>query len=183
MELHLNNVMGIHSCFYYCGAAHLLVNMFAYIAAGIKNNEKIYISMEEYLFVRLTDCFKKKDVNEFLNFKSVKELINNHKSSGLTGLKEELHYHVTKSTKEGFNGIRWIGQSIFAIQETSKQDFLNCEKHLTEAVKGTKSSLVCNYDFFDYVNTKEYIDDEVFEGSKNTHSHKLYNFKLINEWK
>jgi Na+/serine symporter len=106
MESNLNNVMGTHSYFYYCGTAHLLVNMFAYIAAGIKNNEKIFLSMEEHPYHLLIDCFKKQGYKDFLTFKSAKELIQNHKKSGLTGLKYELDLHISKSIKEGFYGIR-----------------------------------------------------------------------------
>ena len=54
-KLNLREVFGTHTTFYYYGEQHLLVNLYFYINEGIKNNELIYISMEEELYNKLLD--------------------------------------------------------------------------------------------------------------------------------
>lgn len=177
--VNLSNVSGIHSTFYYYGKNHLFPNMIKYINCGIKNNEMIYISMKPDLYNELLDNLLSFEIsNDNIKFSSVKELIASNKIGGIDGLKEKIRGLSEEILNKGYNGVRWIGQPTYAIEETSKDDFLNWEVNLTESLKNTKASIICIYDFYDYMREKKVIDKQVIDESYNTHSHVLNKFNL-----
>lgn len=175
----LCNISGIHSTFYYYGENHLFANMIKYIDCGIKNNEIIYISMQLDLYSKLLDYLLSFGISkEHIQFQPVKELILANKIGKLKGLKKKMDVSVSEVLEKGYDGIRWIGQPTYAIEETSKNDFLNWELNLTEALKDSKVSLICIYDYYDYMNDKEIIGERVIKESFTTHSHILNKFQL-----
>ncbi|MTI65379.1 MAG: Spo0E family sporulation regulatory protein-aspartic acid phosphatase [Firmicutes bacterium] len=175
----LSDVSGIHSTFYYYGKNHLFPNMIKYINYGINNNEMIYISMRPDLYNELLEnLISFKIPSDHIKFSSVKELISSHKIGGIDGLKKKIRFLSEEVLNKGYNGIRWIGEPTYAIEETSKDDFLNWEVDLTESLKNTKASIICIYDFYDYMREKKVIDKQVVDESYNTHSHVLNKFNL-----
>lgn len=155
--------------------------MIKYITHGIKNNEIIHIFMKPALYDRLLNSLRSFGISdEHIKFYSVKELILSNKIDGLDGLKKKIDFFTAEALQKGYNGIRWIGQPTYAIQETSKNDFLNWELNLTEALQNTEISLICIYDYYDYMNDKKIIDERVINESFNTHSHVLNKFYLEN---
>lgn len=177
--MNLKNIMGTHSTFYYYGKGHLFANMIKYIKVGADNNEVIYISMQPELYEGLKTYLNNLGIQDkYLKFQSVKQLIDSNSSGGVKSLKEKIGILVEKEIERGYNGIRWIGQPTYAIEETSKKDFLNWETNLSEGLRNTKASLICIYDYYDYINNKEIIDEEVIKKSINTHSHILEKFFL-----
>lgn len=179
--INLYNIAGIHSTFYYYGKNHLFTNMIKYIKDGIENNEKIHISMKPDLYEQLIDALRSFGISdEHIKFYSVKELILSNKLHGLDGLKKKVGTFTKEAFQKGYNGIRWIGQPTYAMEETSKDDFLNWELNLTKALENTKVSLICIYDYYDYMNDKEVIDERVIKESLQTHSHVLNKFHLEN---
>lgn len=177
--MNLKNIMGTHSIFYYYGKGHLFANMIQYIKVGVDNNEVIYISMRPQLYENLKKSLKNLGIQgKYLKFQSVKQLIDINNVGGVKGLKEKIEILVEKEIGQGYTGIRWIGQPTYAIEQTSKKDFLNWEINLSEALRDTKASLICIYDYYDYINNKKVIDEEVIKKSINTHSHILEKFFL-----
>lgn len=176
-RLNLKNVFGTHTTLYYYGEQHLLVDLYFYIKEGIKNNELIYVSMEENLYNKLLDFLKDNKVSiENIKFKSVKELILGHKKGGFIGLKETAISILGNSNIEKYNGLRWIGQPSFAIQGTSEKDFLDMEVDLNIFIKDMNASLLCVYDAYDYIHEGRIINETVIEESLQTHSFILNNF-------
>ncbi|MCT4618881.1 MAG: MEDS domain-containing protein [Marinisporobacter sp.] len=179
--INLYNISGIHSTFYYYGENHLFTNMIQYIDHGIKNKEIIHISMKPELYDKLLKFLSTFEIpQEHIKFYPVKELILSNKTGGLDGLKKKVAVCTKEALEKGYGGIRWIGQPTYAIQETSKDDFLSWEINLTEALQNTKVSLICIYDYYDYINDKKVIDERVINESLNTHSHVLNKFYLEN---
>ncbi|WFD10976.1 MEDS domain-containing protein [Tepidibacter hydrothermalis] len=177
--MNLKNIMGTHSIFYYYGKGHLFANMIKYIKVGVDNNEVIYISMQHELYEDLKKSLNKAGIQDkHLKFQSVKQLIDSNNRGGVKGLKEKIEFLAEEEIKSGYSGIRWIGQPTYAIEQTSKQDFLNWEINLSGGLRNTKASLICIYDYYDYINIKKVIDEEVIKKSINTHSHILEKFFL-----
>ncbi len=174
--MELTNVFSTHSVFYYYGLEHLAINMYYYITEGIKNNELIYISMESELYAKLLN--KTQFSLNAVKFKSVKDLIAIHKIAGNKGLKANLYELICEAQNKGYTGIRYINQARFAMQESSKADFLNWEKSLTGVIQEIPFSILCIYDMLDYTQQQEYIDDDLIRHSLNTHSHYLFNLNL-----
>lgn len=56
---------------------------------------------------------------------------------------------------------------------------LNWEIDITEAIRNTDFSLICIYNFYDFINHKVYIDRNVIERSLKTHSHLLSKSNFI----
>lgn len=172
--LNLDEIWGIHSTFYYYGSQHLFVNLYQYIKQGIENNELVCVSMVDELYNNLLGTLKSEGIDDnVIKFCSVKELILSHKNGGVNNLKKKINSFINEASLKGYSGVRWIGQPTFAMQETSKEDFLNWEVDLSEAFENTKASLICIYDAYDYINNKYYIDEEVIKKSLDTHSHVL----------
>lgn len=145
--------------------------MFFYIKNAVENNEAVYISMEESLYETLIDILKDNLVNtNGITFSPVKELILSYKAEGAVGLRTKILKCQDEVFAKGFQGIRWIGQPTYAIKTTSREDFLNWEEGLTEALKYTRVSLICIYDYYDCMNESKYIDRKVIVDSLRTHS-------------
>ncbi|MEJ8554705.1 MEDS domain-containing protein [Tepidibacter sp. Z1-5] len=177
--MNLKNIMGTHSTFYYYGKDHLFANMIQYIKIGIDNNEVIYIYMKPELYKDLKKYLKNFGIyDKHLKLQSIKQLIDINKTGGVKKLKEKVEFVVEEEIKQGYSGIRWIGQPTYAIEQNSKKDFLDMESNLTEGLRHTKASLLCIYDYYDYINNKKVIDEEIIKKSLSTHSHKLHKFFL-----
>ncbi|HBJ2623289.1 MEDS domain-containing protein [Clostridium botulinum] len=176
-KLNLKNVFGTHTTFYYYGEQHLLINLYFYINEGIKNNELIYVSMEEELYNKLLDFLKVNKVpTENVKFRAVKELISGHKKGGFNGLVETATNILGNIGIEKYNGLRWIGQPSFAIEGTSQKDFLDMEADLNKFIKNMNAALLCVYDAHDYINKGKVINEKVIKESLQTHSFILNNY-------
>ncbi|WP_394870406.1 MEDS domain-containing protein [Clostridium butyricum] len=176
-KLNLRDVFGTHTTLYYYGEQHLLVNLYFYINEGIKNNELIYISMEEDLYNKLLDFFRINNIStENIKFRNVKELILGHKKGGFNGLVETAMGILGSSNIEKYNGLRWIGQPSFAIKGTSENDFLEMEEDLNKFIKNMNVALLCVYDAYDYMHKGKIINKKVIEESFKTHSFVLNNY-------
>ncbi len=157
--MNLKNIMGTHSTFYYYGKDHLFANMIQYIKVGVDNNEVVYISMQPQLYEDLKKYLNNFGIQDkYLKCQSIKQLININKTGGERCLKEKIEILVEKEIKQGYSGIRWICQPTYAIEQTSKNDFLNWEINLSKGLKNTKASLICIYDYCDYIHRKKVID-------------------------
>lgn len=168
----LNNIFGTHSTFYYYGNQHLFINMYFYILEGLKNNELIYLFMEESIYNDLLDFLRGNDISlEHIKFKNVKELIKANREDGLTGLKREIQKIGLDDEVQKYSGIRWIGQPSCAIRNNSQSEFLGFEKNLTEALCNVNASLLCIYDAYDYMHERRFISETVIKGSLDTHSY------------
>lgn len=172
----MNESSGLHSSFYYLSKEHLFMNMYNYIIDAIKNKELIYVYMEPRLYnelknkLRLSTTARKK-----IKFYSFKELIADSKDDQ-NSIKENIRKQERLNDKH--TGIRWIGHPTYAIQETSKKEFLEWEERLTKSFKDTNSSMLCIYDFNDYLKDEKIIDEKIITESLKTHSHTLNQFTL-----
>lgn len=176
-KLNLRNVFGTHTTFYYYGEQHLFVNLYFYISEGIKNNELIYVSMEEELYNKLLDFLKTNKIPiENIKFRPVKDLILGHKKGGLNGLKETAIRILENSNIEKYTGLRWIGQPSFAIEGTSQKDFLDMEVELNKFINNMNAALLCVYDVYDYMYNGKVINETVIQESLQAHSFVLNNF-------
>lgn len=178
-KLDLKNIFGTHTTFYYYGYQHLFVNMYFYINEGIKNNELIYLFMEESIYNKLLIFLKINNVPiEHIKFKTVKQLIKSNRHGGLAELKEQINNISLENEVKNYSGIRWIGQPSYAIQTNSQKDFLDFEKNLSEALNNTYASLLCIYDAYDYMHEGKFINETVIKESLDTHSHIFKNLVL-----
>lgn len=179
LKINLKDIFGIHSTFYYYGQEHLFTNMYFYITEGIKNNELIYVSMQENLYNELINFLRINYVPiEHIKFRPVKELIMSNKHGELIQLKEKINSICLEDEVKKYNGVRWIGQPTYAIQTTSQDDFLNWEINLSKALINTNASLLCIYDAYDYMHESKFINETVIEESLDTHSYILKNLVL-----
>lgn len=171
-QISLNNIFGTHATFYYYGNQHLFINMYFYILEGIKNNELIYLFMEEIIYNELLEFLKSNNVSlEHIKFKNVRELIKGNREHGLKGLKEEIQKIGLDDEVQKYSGIRWIGQPSCAIRNNSEREFLEFEKNLTEALCNVNASLLCIYDAYDYMHERKFISGTVIKESLDTHNY------------
>ncbi len=164
------NVYVIHDALFYYGFNHLLVYLSSYIKNAVDNNEVVYVSMKNEIYQKLLLQLKRNgiDLNK-IHFCSVKPMISMYKEEGKCVFKKYLQDIILQEIKEGYKGVFWIGQPSFAVQETSKEDFLNWELELSEVFKNLEASLLCIYDMYENINSKKIIDDEVVKESLKTH--------------
>ena len=179
--LNMYNLSGTHTSFYYYGTEHLITNVIQYIKKGLKSNELIYLTMMDNIYDRLLTSLQSIGIpTENILFADVSELILEHKNNSLKGLKEKIEFYQNNALLKGYKSIRWIGQPTFAITHTSEMDFLNWEKDLSIALKDTNISLLCVYDFYDYMNPEcTTINSNVIEESYVTHPTLMYKFNVV----
>lgn len=177
----MDDLFGKHSMFYYYCEEHLFINLANYISMGINNKEKIYITIEKRLYEKLMDVLSMNNIStESIKFINVKDLMLESKINREPEVKKLIYQYEKEEANKGFSGIRYIWQSSHVIKEASKEVFLDVEKMLTYTLEDTSSSLLCLYDFYDYINTKNTIDEDVIRQSMNTHTHIMEKFLIKN---
>jgi len=175
----MDDLFGKHSMFYYYCEEHLFINLAKYIAKGISNKEKIYISMEKSMYEKLMDILIINNIAiQSISFLNVKKFMLGSNINGVSELKKIIYRNEKEESNKEFAGIRYIWQPSHVIRETSKEVFLDFECRLTYALKGTSSSLLCVYDFHDYINEKDIIDEDIIQESTNTHTYVLEKFLI-----
>lgn len=168
---------GSHSAFYYYGLEHLRINMYSYIKNSIAYGNFIYLYMESDLYDSILKLFNDEEVALIKPFPM--DCMVAQKHTGYTeNLREAFILAINDAKKDGLNGIEVIGQPSHAIQNIGKDIFMELEKCFTNAVQGLPASLMCVYDFEDYMYKQTIITDEIMAQSKLTHTHTLRYFKL-----
>lgn len=75
-------------------------------------------------------------------------------------------------------GIRIINQVSYLLEKVSNEEFISLEKVLTKAIKDINVSIMCAYDFDDYVNKKK-VNNTLIKQSLNNHNYRFYKFRLM----
>ncbi|MCI1944279.1 MEDS domain-containing protein [Clostridium luticellarii] len=171
-----SDIFGFHSSFYYYGLEHLVLNMCKYIKDGIDKREKaciytdqrIYLNLSKYLgeYGSYVECF---DAGEMMNY---------YKKMKLDKIKLDLSKFIERNIEKGYTGIRFILQIDYVISKTCVEDFLRLDKDISNIISGARASCMCIYDFEDYLNNKDFIDDNVLKESYKNHFFRLYNGEL-----
>ncbi len=175
----IDKSLGYHAAFYYVSFEHLLLNLLVHIKKGVKNNEITYIYMEPTLYKKIYDFLISEGLDKnYVKYLSLKNLISDYNKIKEAAWLENIIGKYCSKEKQ-YNNIRWISQPSFAIEETSKNDFLDFEKVLTDVFKKINSSMLCLYDFHDYMYTQKLINERVISESHKTHSHQFYQCKLV----
>jgi len=166
MNCNLREIPGVHAAFYYYGNSHLYINLLHYIQQGLENNEIIYLIIDhEYFNISIQIPIEKIDAVKFIDIKQdICEL--------------EWDSFVKDALKQGFNGVRWIIQSSYVIRHKSKKQFFDLEEIIGKRLDNN-SSLLCAFDYKDYIDKKEYIDDEVYYKSLERHEYFLHRMALV----
>lgn len=175
--LDIHNIAGRHSMFFYYSKEHLLVCLAQYLKKGIEKNEFCPVFLQPDWYKELFEYFKKINLpTKNIQHYPVNEMLESFTNAGSAGFKEKA-LELTKWAKdEGFTGIRMIGQTCYAIDLSSKKEFLKFEKAINDAFSGTSIGGLCVYDFNDFINTSKYIDDEVLCDSFKTHTNIYYQY-------
>ena len=170
------NKNNLHSFFHYYGLEHLMVNLYHYIKNSNTNNEKIYLSVEKSLYNSLFNKLTAEGISKrLLVHYPIDELVLQYSKKGKNGLRNKI---IEQEKLNKSNKIKWIGKVDYAIKKTSKKLFLKFEEELTEVLKGTNSSVLCVYDFEDFINHQQFIDNEIIKKANNTHPYQMYQFSF-----
>lgn len=170
--LDVDNIAGKHSMFFYYGKEHLLVCLAKYLKQGIDKNEfcPIFIRPDWFqaLFSYLSHVILPgRNVIHY----PMNDMLESFMNGGSIGFREKVLEMEKWAKGEGFNGIRMVGQCSYAIELSSKSNFLKFEKATNDAFSGTKVSGLCIYDFYDFINTSKYIEDDILCDSFKTHTY------------
>lgn len=173
------NFFGVHSSFYYFGFDHLYINMKEYIDDSISRNEYVSFIVNRKIYNDIMDItgISEKNSSQISNIYKIIEI---YKLLGKTGIKDKLLKYENKIIKRGFTGLKFILDTSYFISNTSKDDFLKFDFDITNIILNTKTSVMCIYDFEDYINTKKIIDDEIINKSYENHFYRLYKNKIVN---
>ena len=155
---------------------HFLISLYFYIFQGIKNNQMIYVSMDESLYKDLLNTLKFNSFStEYIKFRSIKEVIISHHNGGVTELEEKIKGLSLEGDVKKYKGFRWISQPTYAIKNTSLKDFYNWEMNLGEALinTNTDSSLGFVYKKYNYMNEDKYINEPIIDTSISINSYVL----------
>ena len=181
-ELPMNNKLNLKldPSFQYLENNHFFISIYFYMFEGIKNNQMIYISMDECLYHELLNILNINSIpTEYIQFRSIKELIISNKTGGLVGLEEKIKDISLEDQVKNYDGIRWISQPTYAIKNTSINDFLDWEMNLNQALKKVDSSLGYIYSNYNYIEEDKYIQEPVINTSLNSNTYILNDLKFV----
>ncbi len=178
MRIKLDSIDGSHMAFYYCSPEHLAINALEYLKEGEERKQKLYIYMDPLLFGKLNQLFEKLGDGCNIEHLYLEQLIQGYKADGIQKLRGHINELVWECRRDRYEGIRAIVQVAFAIKQTSKEDFLNFEEVITGIIENTAFSLMCTYDFYDFITKKQIIDKEVIKKSLKTHPYILNQFSI-----
>ena len=172
--LDIDNTPGRHSMFFYYGKEHLLVCLAKYLKDGIEKNEFCPVFLQPDWYQSLCQYLEQNNFPlQNVQYYPVNEMLTSFLRGGSQGFKQQV-LELSQWTKDaGYSGIRMIGQCSYAIRLSSKSDFLKFEKAINDAFSGIAIAGLCVYDFYDFINTSTYIEDEIFNDSYATHTNML----------
>ncbi len=159
-----------YAAFYYYGIPHLLVSFELILQNAIKKNQLIYLSMEEEFYGTLTERLRLKErLGDKIQFCSTKEIID--KEGVYAELAEAIKKIKKNADASGFSGVMWILKSEDAINQMTKEAFIEWTNSFARTLKDNGIKLICIYDLYDYINEEEYLDtkyiiDEVLNSNK-----------------
>ncbi|MHC6180652.1 MEDS domain-containing protein [Clostridium sp. JNZ X4-2] len=171
-----SNVFGFHSSFYYCGLEHLIVNMYQYIKDGVDKREKICICTDNIIYLELLKHLGA--YSKYMECFDAVEMMDYYKRTGLSQTKVKLSKYIAQNIKKGYTGLRFIMQIDYVISKTCSKDFLCFDENISDMILGTRASFMCIYDFEDYLNNKNFINDNVLRKSYKNHFFRLYKGEL-----
>lgn len=170
-------VCGVHCVLYYCGIEHMLVNIYDYVNKESEEKELIYLHVEPELYKVIFESLHKEGFQiETFNIPHLMQIYHNE---GIKCLADYFLDCERKAKDKGYLGIRVVNQVSYLLKKVSNEDFLDFENVLTEAVEGKNISIMCAYDFDDYINKKKFINDTLLEQSFDNHNYRFYKFKLM----
>jgi hypothetical protein len=173
--LDIHNIAGRHSMFFYYSKEHLLVCLAQYLKTGIDKNEFCPVFLQPDWYQSLFKYFRQINLpSRNIQHYPVNEMLESFTRGGASGFREKVMELTEWTKEEGFTGIRMIGQCSYAIALSSKKEFLKFEKAINDAFCGTSVGGLCVYDFNDFINTSQYIDDEILYDSFKTHTNMYY---------
>ena len=164
-----SSTFGFHCIFFYYGKAHLMVNLYQYIKIGIQKNEYVYLNVDNELFKSIIDYFSDEEKEHIKMFSLRNGVI-------ISDIFNEFQRNVIEN---GYSAARVIWDAGFLINELGRDTFINIEKTTSEIIAGLKVSLMCIYDFDNYINLGTIINKNLIEEIYKNYDHKFYKMQLI----
>jgi len=160
------------AAFYYYGIPHLLVSFELILQNAIKKNQIIYLSMEDSFYGTLAERLRLKErLGDKIQFYSTKEIINKDKKYLNFTLEEAIKNIKREASNKGFGGAVWILKSEDAINQMTKEDYLEWKNSFANTLKDNGIKLICIYDLYNYINDQEYVDTKyIIEETLNNNS-------------
>lgn len=174
--MNLSDIFGTHSVFCFCGAEHLAINMRTYITEGLNNNELVCISIEPTLYGEMLRKTPNLPTQRLANGE-MPELVAAFQAGGEAGLREEVKRRTGLAMEMGYSGLRCIWQPSVVMEGLSLPEWLCWEESLTEALAGTRCSILCLADIMDMIRNRGQ-DHEQIRDLLQVHPYMLYKMHL-----
>ncbi|MFW6006552.1 MAG: MEDS domain-containing protein [Bacillota bacterium] len=166
---------GLHISYYYYGRDHLNLNLGYYIENYVNKGEKVYLFSSEDQYNSIMNFFAAASIPQsVVNYHTLNEIEDEY-GKDIYKMREKV---IKEEISNNNQGIKWIFMVDYFIKNTSKEKFMNWEEELTEVFAGTRSSLLCLYNFEDFTSEQKYIDKKVIEHSYESHPYILHQFSL-----
>lgn len=172
-----HKIAGIHCVFYYYGVEHLIVNVYDYITKGIEKNELVYLCMEPKIHKDTLSYLER--YNTQIQPLNISYLINAYNNKDMKCLLKDFSNYERAAKEKGYTGIRIVNQVNYLLKNISNDQLLSFDNLLNEIAGKLNISIMCAYDFDDYVNKKQLVNDALIKQSFKVHNHRFYNFKII----
>ena len=172
-----HKLSGIHCVFYYYGVEHLVINLYDYINKGIEKNELVYLCVEPEIYNSMFKYLCKS--NNQVEILNISYLINKNNTNDIEKILTGLESYKKFAEEKGYSSIRVVNQVSHLLNRMSREQFISFDKLLNEVVEKLNISIMCAYDFDDYLNKKQLIDEALMNQSLKVHNHRFYNFKMI----
>lgn len=167
-----------HTLYNYYGFSHLLINL-NYIAEGVvMNNQVVYISCEPWSYQQFIKRSTAQDIEKNVKFLSLEQSLSIYEGYGIEGQREYFKNLAIEAFRAGYKGVLLIQDVSYTIEMISKKLFLEWEEDLNQILTNSFCALLCLYDYNDFMNKKNYIDEEIVGESYETHTHMFYKFRV-----
>ncbi|MDR3596695.1 Spo0E family sporulation regulatory protein-aspartic acid phosphatase [Clostridium sp.] len=137
---------------YYYGKQHLFLKLYYYISEGIKNDELIYISMEEGLYTKLMETLiiNRVPINH-IKFKSLEDITLRNNEFNVIALKEKVD-KLNFNSKNDDIIIRWVIEPRYVSEVNLKKYFFDTKATFNRYMGNIKSNIMYIYDACEHIN-------------------------------
>lgn len=169
----MNTELGKHISFYYYGEDHMVINLYKYIKDSIKNNNFIFLYIEDSIYNLVLDSLSETERYMVGKIDLDKIIMNNSKDNSEFISKCLNNYKIQKQ-EQGFTNIKLIFDAKRIIQETSINLFKSFASYCFDVISKEKIEILTVYDFGEYMVKGKYINDEIIKVSYIEHTHRMF---------
>lgn len=171
------DINGIHCVSYYCGKEHFIINTYEFANKPNKEKQLLYLYVESEFYGLISKVLTNNNID--IEFIDMPRIIKMYSDNGIESLNNYFYDCEEKAKNEGYSSVKIVNQVSYILKNVSHKVFVDFEEAVSYIIKDKNISMMCAFDFDDYINSKKVFNEEVIKQSLKNHSYRMYKHRLI----